>query len=218
MNHYYITFQKDESIFETSAQWRNYGLKSFRNLLLYLGYPPDNDLDFLAELMVLEEFDSGGILQEKNEVCKKVYFIIKGSVKICTVKEDVPITLALFNEGNIVGSLFEFLDQVSSSDSIEALSPVICLSMTMQSFLIATERMGKEHINGIVNTIRDNFLKYLMWYQGLQALSAEKRIKNLFLNYPSIIQNFKDDDVAKFIGMTRETYNRLKKKVFTGLL
>ncbi len=214
MNHYYTTFQKNESIFETSAQWRNYGLKSFKNLLKHLGYPPSEDLGFLDKLMLMEEFAPGATIQEQDAICKKFYFIIKGSVRIGSVREGTSATFALFNEGNIASSLFEFFEQDSSTYGIDAISPTICLSMDMDSFLIAAEFIGKENIDRIVNTIKDNFLKYLMWFQGIQPLSFEAKIKSLFLQYPLIIQNFKDDDVAKLLGMTRETYNRLKKKIF----
>lgn len=218
MNHYYTTFQKDESIFDTPAQWRSYGLKSFRNLLWYLGHPKEDNLDFLAQLMMLEEFVPGAVMQEQDAICAKFYFIVKGRVKIGSVREGIPTTFALFNEGNIASSLFEFFEQSPSSFGIHALDHVLCLSMDLNAFMKASEQMGKDGMDNIVSTIRDNFLKYLMWFQGLQALPSEAKIKNLFRHYPSIMQSFKDDDVARLLGMTRETYNRLKKKVFAEQL
>lgn len=215
MNHYYTPFQKDESIFETPAQWRAYGLKSFKNLLRYLGYPQESNLNFLDSLMLSEQFAPGETMQEQDKICAKFYFIVKGTVRIGSVRENIPTTFALFNEGNIASSLFEFFDQSDSTFGINAISHVVCLSMDLSGFKEATEQMGQDSMDNIVNTIRDNFLKYLMWFQGLQMLPSEAKIKNLFRHYPSIIQSFKDDDVAKLLGMTRETYNRLKKKVFT---
>lgn len=212
MNHYYTPFQEDEFHHETAAQWKNYGIRSFKNLLYFLGYPKGDSMDYLKDYCHYEEFDKAAVVQQQGALCQKFYFIISGKLKITIEKDGVPVIFALFNEGNIASSLFDFFEETPSSYHIESCSKLKCISMSKAQFDRVRRYMDAQGLGNVLMNINQNFLKFTMWFQGYQSLPTEKRIADLIRFCPEIISGFRDSDIAAFLGIRRETYSRLKKK------
>lgn len=214
MNHYYTNYQHNDFSHTSPDQWKKYGIESFRNLLYFLGYPKVDDLNYLGRFAEYKEFESGEILQKQDEPCHHFYFIIKGAVKITSLKSAYTTTFALFNEGNLAGSIFDFFEGTPSAYTIETCSYTHCLAFSKSSYLILAEMMDTHGLTALLNQLHQNFLKYVMWFQGYGGMPAMERIKDLYHKFPEIIHEFKDGDVASFLGMRRETYNKMKKDLF----
>lgn len=217
MNSYYKVFQEDNFNHHNAQQWREYGVKSFRNLMYYLGYPKIYNLDAITvNDFGYHEFRKGDILQKIAAPCERFYFILQGCVKITHKREGVDVIFALMDEGNIASSYFDFFEETPSAYQIEACSNVGCLSLSKQEFVKLTQNLDQAGIAKVLENLQTNFLRFTMAHQGLHALPIEKRIDALHNMYPSVFEKFRDMDLAHFLGMARETFSRLKPRYLVG--
>lgn len=213
MNHYYTVFQEDNFNHHSIQQWKEYGVKSFKNLMYHVGYPKEDQLNgFKIAHFGYHEFEKGDILQRLGDPCERFYFILQGSVKIISEREAVKTVFALMDEGNLASSYFDFFEETPSTYQIEACSRTRCVSLSKPEFINITKDLDQVSIGSMLMNLQSNFLRFTMWHQGLQSLPVEKRLDALINLYPSIIEKFRDIDIAQFLGVARETYSRMKSK------
>ena len=86
------------------------------------------------------------------------------------------------------------LIQIKSGDLITLSNQFTSISSLMLQLL-------KEHIL---------FLEYKL--NGLQFMTSEERYNKLILDYPEVLQRVSLTDIASYLGISRETLSRIRRK------
>lgn len=217
MNIFFNSYGKCDFNHSTKNEWIEYGFESFCKLLHFLGYPPHEDIKFLKKYFVYEETGPNSTIMKIGDKADSIYYIISGKIKVSTQIENKSVTLGLFTEGNICASITEFFSGSPSAYTFESKSQLRYLQMKKSNFDLVVQQMNKEKAAMVVQKMQQLFLEFVIWHQSYQSMAIDIRVQNLYAKYPEMFNEFTDEDIASFLGIRRETFNRYKKFLFKTL-
>ncbi len=166
-----------------------------------------------TDLMDEISFKKGAICIEENKLNDFGYFIIEGAARAYYFKNELEITSWVAFENQFIGSLENYRGK-PSTETIHFIEDSRCLrihisklkerqqtDLSVSNFLSS---ILEEHI-----IFLENRLRYLQHNTGLERYLY-------ILDYePQIIQRVSVNYLASYLGITRETLSRLRKKVIS---
>jgi CRP-like cAMP-binding protein len=175
---------------------------------------------FNAPIQIWESFaQSGQIIESrKNEVIKKYgerekyfYFILKGSGGIMLFQNNNYLCIDLCYEGDFFGDYYSFI--TNSETDLE----VICFEAS-SLFRIDKEnyqKLAQTEYGRIITHIATESLYIHKQNQQLELLTktAEQRYIEMLEKQPYLIQNTPSKHIASYLGITPESFSRIRKKI-----
>ncbi|MCS3871162.1 CRP-like cAMP-binding protein [Chryseobacterium ginsenosidimutans] len=153
----------------------------------------------------------GDFLVREGQVCKHIYFVKKGMVKICSCNEDREFILRFFPEEHFVTALESFNDQTPSHFQIKALEDGIILKLHRDKM----EKLCKDH-----HEIETFFRKWLLQIAAymVSRLStilkddAGTRYKMFLETNADLMQRISLGDLANYLGITQASLSKIRAK------
>ncbi|MBL7879570.1 Crp/Fnr family transcriptional regulator [Chryseobacterium gambrini] len=147
---------------------------------------------------------------QQGEICKLTGFIVKGAIKQYSLDEKgKEKVLGLLIDNWWVGDRESMLKNIPSSYYIQAYQRSELLIFTKEDF--------EEHLINqpfILEARRILFerqsLQLLKRLYATNMLPAKQRIQELENCYPDFFQKFPQHLIASYLGLTKETYSRIK--------
>ena len=155
-------------------------------------------------------FKKGTIIVEENKMHDSGYFITEGAARSYYTKNEVEITSWFAFENQFAGSLQNYRGE-PSRETIHFIENTRCLRINMAAL---KERQQKDlSVSHFMTAILEehaifleNRLRHLQYSAGLERYLY-------ILDYePEIIQRVSVNYLASYLGITRETLSRLRKK------
>ena len=114
-------------------------------------------------------------------------------------------------ENDIISSMYSFVSQKNSFESIEVLENSILYCLEYEQL----QRLYKQHTE--INLIGRLFTeKYYIQLEervmSLQFQTAQERYKQIIKTNPSLLQRASLGHIASFLGITQETLSRIRAK------
>ena len=177
-----------------------------------LGYIPERLDDVLNAFhpRVLGRQES---LLEIGEVCRHVHYVADGCLQVYLWNTDgQESTRDFVLSQQWCSSLASFRDQSPAMEGIRAIEPSRVLSIAHADFLTLVEQLPAfaeryQHI------LEDAYLRSTNRVNALLSLKASQRIEWLHNNQPELARNVSSRLLAGYLGMTKETYSRLRTKI-----
>jgi len=180
-------------------------MESFANI-------PDDEFEKLKQVMYEKSFKKGEVILRPGQVCRQYYFIVSGCVRSFSLKDDKEINLSFFFEEDIACDFESFRSEQPS---------LVYLVTTEDCEVLYTNK--KEVIPIFSNeepwhTYLFRFFQHLYLEKDkhaatLKLLSPEERYNYLITNYPEYFQRVPLIYIASYLGISRETLNRVRKKL-----
>ena len=182
-----------------------------RKIVSYLAGLSDETYDVFMEFAIIKEYSKGKILIEHGKKNEFVFFLISGSAKSYNYKDSKQICLWFAFESDCIATI-RSLDDLISQETVELLEDseliqiklgdLMTLSNQFTSISSLMLQLLKEHIL---------FLEYKL--NGLQFMTSEERYNKLILDYPEVLQRVSLTDIASYLGISRETLSRIRRKI-----
>ncbi len=176
-----------------------------------------------APLEIWESFAS--FLQhksyKKNEIIKAVNkkenelnIIIKGATGVFLWKENSTICLDLCFENEFFGDYMSFITQESTMLFTQAIEPTEVLSISYQEL---TKLYNSSTVGMNIGRIASESLFVHKQSQqiDLLTLTAEERYLKLLKRQPEIVLRTPQKHIASYLGITPESFSRIRKKVIS---
>lgn len=166
----------------------------------------------LLEHITIKKVNAGDYILKHNEICKHIYYVNKGFVRIFYYKNGKNITEWFSKENSFFFSIDSYFNETGSNLVIETLedSEIIFLSKA------GLEKLRKTNLE-IANLIIGFFSGSLIFSQkrmeSIQFATAKDRYQNLLKEQPGIINKVPLQHIATFLGITQETLSRIRAKV-----
>lgn len=175
---------------------------------------------FNAPIEIWETFVQHGQLIEtaKNEVIKKYgeaekyfYFIIKGSGGIMFFQNNNYLCIDLCYENDFFGDYLSFITNQKTDLEVICFEPSILFRIDKQNF----EELSKTEYGRIICQTASESLYIHKQTQQLELLSktAEQRYLEILEKQPNIIQRTPNKYIASYLGITPESFSRIRKKI-----
>lgn len=157
-------------------------------------------------------FEKGETVTNAGQVEPYFYFVSKGLIRGYFNQDGTEFNIGFSYDGDYSGIYDSFVTQQPSDWTLETLEPTFGL------------KINHEHFNSLF----DQNLKFERWarkfYQSaliglglfirsLLADTAEEKYRKLLARSPHVVQRIPQKHLASYLGMSPETYSRLRARV-----
>jgi CRP-like cAMP-binding protein len=158
------------------------------------------------------------LLIEQNKICRHGYFLNNGSlIQFYQNENGKQIVLGFYLDDiyPFISSPNSYFNEIGSTFEIKALE---------DSELIAFHKKDLEFLAGkysefnlFYHKITATALHNMYLYTSMRlSLSAEEYFSYLLKNHPAFISRIPDKYLAQFIGVSKEWYSKIQKKIIKG--
>lgn len=172
---------------------------------------PDLDLSEFLKIFSFRRFPKRATIIDKTNETGKLFFIIRGLVRVYYVKEDKEITNWFIEENNFFAasySLFTGEPNEYLYEALEDLEALCCDYSEMEKLYNSNHAF--EHIGR--KMIEYYYSVFLKKSYDVMFLSAEERYQNILELHPEWMNRIPLKHIASYLGITQETLSRLRAK------
>ena len=186
-------------------------LEIFRSKLAQLGPLSDAAWKAFANRMTHLKLDKDEVLTREGEIEDKIYFIVKGAVRVYVCRDGKEISTNFRFDNQFTSSLTSFLTRRPSQYWLRTQLPseFLVFSHTELYWLyenfIEINTLGRVVMEVLLIDKRQRELDFL-------TLSADERYNKLVQEHPQYIQRIPLKHLASFLGITAESLSRIRAK------
>lgn len=165
----------------------------------------------LDSLFELKKFSSGDHLFRQGDICRHLYYIKKGLVRLYFYSgKGKEITVWFSAEDTLITAIDSFYFHKPTRDYCEALEDLeVYLITYTQLETLLSDKKGAQIAFYILYEVTRK-MAYLI--DSIRFQSAEERYLSLTEKYPAILQRASLGQIASFLGITQETLSRIRGK------
>jgi CRP-like cAMP-binding protein len=165
----------------------------------------------ILQTALLEEVPKGHIILKEGKTCKRMYFLLSGTVRIYFYQKGKDITHWIYPDQMSFTSWGSFLLRKPAAEYIEVIEDATLVSLSYDDWqelylkFPELERYGRLTVEEQMGLIDD-------FYKGYYFLTAKEKYDLLIEVYPSIIQRANLGYIASMLGISQETLSRIRGK------
>ena len=170
------------------------------------------ELDMLEEILVPMKFAKGEIILHEGDICRDIYWVVKGLVRQFYYKNKKELTEYMATENTISMSIESLFKEEPSHQIIQALEPTIIFALPMHALEAAA--MKSVNIQMLYRKILEESLIISQRHADmLRFESAQDRYRRLVKTQPQLILRAPLVYIASYLQMTPETLSRVRTSV-----
>jgi CRP-like cAMP-binding protein len=181
-------------------------VKSYLSNYVYLS---DQEFTFLASLFELRNFEKKQKLVEEGQVEKYLNFILQGLARKYFIRKNEEMVMQFSRENEIICCYDSFMSGEPSNFSVEALEPMMVVSITMENVEKLYEFSPKMERLGRLIATQEYLKKESLEYNRVR-LTSQERFINFIRNNGYLLQRVPQKYLASYLNMKPETFSRLK--------
>ncbi|MCI4667064.1 MAG: Crp/Fnr family transcriptional regulator [Bacteroidia bacterium] len=167
---------------------------------------------------VVDQFDElrtrkNEVLLDAGEICHKVFFIVKGCLKVSSYNyngDESTIDLAFENEWRT--AMRSFVNQQASNERIMTAEPSDLLYINRESFEMLSQEVPQFELI-YKKLLEDSYSQSVERVQSLMSMDALNRVKWLLHQHPFIFTRLSNRLIASYLSLSEATLSRLKAKL-----
>ncbi len=170
------------------------------------------ELDMLESILVPMKFAKGEKILNEGEVCRNIYWIVKGLVRQYYYKNKKELTEYMATENTICMSIESLFHETPSAQMIQALEPTVVFAIPMHD--LEAVSMKSVNIQMLYRKILEESL--IISQQRADMLrfeSAQDRYQKLVKRSPQLVLRAPLVYIANYLQMTPETLSRVRTAV-----
>lgn len=152
------------------------------------------------------------ILIEEGKVCRYLYLVIAGCIKVnfIDINGQETIRYVAF-ENQIISSLHSFIKQTPSNEYITAITPTKLLAISYTNFKL---QLCKSTVfkDFYIKMLETTYLNNHWRIETFLRLDAKQRYEYLIKNNKRLVQRLSNKNLSHFLGITQESLSRIKAK------
>jgi CRP-like cAMP-binding protein len=171
-----------------------------------------DELDMLEQILVPMKFAKGETILGEGDVCRYIYWIVKGLVRQYYFKNGKELTEYMATENTICMSIESLFREEPSSQVMQALEPTILFALPMHE--LEAVSMKSVNIQMLYRKILEESLIISQHRADmLRFESAQDRYRRLVKETPQLILRAPLVYIASYLQMTPETLSRVRNSV-----
>lgn len=172
------------------------------------------DIQLVRDLFRPVTARRGELLHEAGQVCKSLYFIESGFVRVFFLQDGDEVTNHLNSAGGFMTAFSSFITQTRSHESIQCVTDCDLLRIEKTDFELLLQHSQKWAEFG--RRVYENSLACKeQRTNDFITLSAEERYHKLLTQQPQTVQQVPVQYIASFIGIKPESLSRIRRKVIS---
>jgi CRP-like cAMP-binding protein len=158
----------------------------------------------------LVDLKKGEVLLREGEVCKHLYFILKGGLR-CFMHDanGKEINLHFYFEDQLASEFKSLRFQIPSDRNLVALMPSKVLRAARPDY-IEMFADNLEFTQAAFRFFQELFLKEEEHSEMLRKLSADERYQYVLEHHPHLLQKVSLTQLSSWLGISRESLSRIR--------
>jgi CRP-like cAMP-binding protein len=188
--------------------------KPMDNLLKYirsLTNFSDNSWELLQPALTKREFKKNELLLKQGQVCNSLFYIDNGYCKSYYNIDEVVKNTGFFFENEIATNINSFGNGQKSEFNIVACEPLTAIVFNKDKLFQVAKQANEVETLGR-NCIRMFATKQEEFSTLFKLYTAQERLEYLESKYPEMLQRVSLSQIASFLGVTRETLSRIRRR------
>jgi CRP/FNR family transcriptional regulator, anaerobic regulatory protein len=181
-------------------------LKLFKNV-------PQTDIAIIKNELEYRCAAEGEVLFSEGQVCKEMFFICKGVLRIVSLNEKGNKNTHFFlKENQFCSILISLNNNIAAHEGIEAACDAELIVLKKPKLMKLFEKLPylKELINGITT---QSLLEKIQIKNAYLGEDASTRYRNFLLRQPDIALRVSLSDIASYLGITQQSLSRIRKSM-----
>lgn len=176
----------------------------------YFGITNQN-MDEITSLFKASELKKGDYFIKAGQYCEKLSFVSSGYIRVFATANDKEITQWISTKGHFITDLYSFNFKKRARWNIQALSDCTLYTIDKENYALLNtmvpnwQAMEKQFIASCFVTLEDRVFNHL-------SLSTEERYDNLFESNKELFNQVPLQYIASMLGMSPETFIRIRNK------
>jgi CRP-like cAMP-binding protein len=173
----------------------------------------DNDtFNFCLDFLKIEEIKKRDYFITEGKTCKRIAYINEGLFRIYYLKDGVEVNTCFCKENSITSSFESFVKNKQSKEFIQAIENSTLVTISNDNLLNLYELSPKWQSVSRLLTEKE-CLRLSSRATSLSFETAKEKYQNLLTYQPEIIQRVSIQEIASYIGVSRETLSRIRSKI-----
>lgn len=177
----------------------------------YFGVVDAEDMQKIGAFFKLKTIKKGDFLLKAGKRCDSLSFVQSGLLRMFHSSEEKEITQWISTKGSFTTDLASFVFDTPSRLYIQALSDSEVYSITKADYQIIGELVPKWHELEKLFIVRCFIMLEERIYSHL-SMTAEERVEAFFQTNKELFHQVPLQYIASMLGMTPETFSRIRKK------
>jgi len=158
-----------------------------------------------------ETLPKGHLIVDEGVTCRKMYFLVKGTVRSYFYQKGKDVTYWIYPEHNMFTSWSSYLMKKASAEFIETTddSEIVHISYDNWQMLYNNypelDQFGRLIMEEQIALLND-------FYMGYYFLSAKEKYDLIVSVFPDITQRANLGHIASMLGISQETLSRIRGK------
>jgi CRP-like cAMP-binding protein len=163
----------------------------------------------LEKVLVIRNLERGAILLHEGEICNTAYFLVKGTARLYYKIKDKEITNRFLVGGMVAISYYSYFAQKPSFENLHLLED--CTFEVTSREVFESLYVQFPELHNIMRLILERgYIESEERAMILRRLSAKERYEILLTKFPHIFQKASTEQIASFLGISRETLSRIR--------
>lgn len=186
---------------------------NFINFLRLFKNIPQTDIDIIKSELNYAQFAEGEVLFSEGQVCREMYFICKGVLRIVSQNEKGnKVTHFFLKENQFCSILNSFNNNVIAPEGIEAACDAEVIVLKRQKLVALYEQLP--YLKELINSITTQFLLEKIQIRNIYlGEDAATRYRNFLVRQPDIALRVSLGDIAAYLGITQQSLSRIRKNM-----
>ena len=168
-----------------------------------------DELDILEGTLVPMKFAKGDVILKEGEICRHIYWVVKGLVRQYYYKNKKELTEYMATENSIFMSIESLFKEEPSHQNIHALEPTIIYALPKKD--LEAVAIKCVNIQMLYRKILEESLIISQRHADmLRFESAQDRYQKLMKRYPQLVLRAPLVYIASYLQMTPETLSRVR--------
>ncbi|GAA4316264.1 Crp/Fnr family transcriptional regulator [Mucilaginibacter gynuensis] len=185
----------------------------FINFLQLFGDIPEADRQLIEAAMHSRALKEGDVLLEEGRVCKELFFICRGILRIVKLNDKGnQVTYFFLKENQFCCILDSFNNKVPAEEGIQAAcdSEVLTISRAALDGLYEKLPYLKKLITGIIT---QGLLDKIALRNSYLGEDSTSRYLKFMTRQPEVALRVSLTDVASYLGITPQSLSRIRKSI-----
>lgn len=177
----------------------------------YFGVVQSDELQKINDFFVLKTIAKGEYLLKEGNICNSMDFVQSGALRMYAQVEEKEVTQWISTKGYFALDLASFMFQSNSRWSIQAIEDTVVYSIHKENYNKIAQvvplwpELEKLFLVKCFTMLEDRVFKHL-------SLKAEDRYELFFEQNPELFNQVPLQYIASMLGMSAETFSRIRNK------
>jgi CRP-like cAMP-binding protein len=181
-------------------------LRLFRNI-------SETDAAVIKSELAFKKVSEGQVLLEEGQICKEMFFICKGVLRIVAMNEKGnKMTYFFLKENQFCSILNSFNNNIPAIEGIEAACDAELVVLKKEKLLLLYDRLPylKELITGITT---QSLLEKIQVRNSYLGEDAALRYRHFIMRQADVALRVSLSDIASYLGITQQSLSRIRKNM-----